>query len=103
MKLRILMTANWKSLQSLYPNAHGCGGETIRGMANIIDNLCKQVDVVKGVVTNMKTDVKQLKRKAPMEYSDVDMLAEVMKDPKNIMNAQLHSNFRKVASCLQNK
>lgn len=38
----------------------------MRGLANSIDNLWKRFDVVEGDVNTLKTDMKDLKGKAPM-------------------------------------
>lgn len=57
--------------------------KAIRGLTSSIENLCKRINLVEGVVTYLKSDMKDLKEKSPMENSDMATLAKVMNAPKN--------------------
>lgn len=57
----------------------------MRGLLISMDNLCKLVHVVEGAVNTLRTDMKDLKGKVPIEEGDMSMLAEAIRAPKNTL------------------
>lgn len=59
----------------------------MRCLVNNVDKLCKWVDIVKGAINTLWTDMNDLKGKALMEEGVMYMLAKAMRAPKNTLGS----------------